>query len=281
MRTIVITGGTDGLGRGLALHYLGQGERVIAVGSTQAKGDMLSAEAERLGGGDRMRFVRADLTSLDATQRLADTIAPPVDALVLCAQRYRLLGSRTATAEGHEYGLALGYLSRFLLSHALRPALEAASRPVIMNVGTPGVPLGRVRWDDIGLTRRYSGVRAVLQAFRANDLLAAGYGQVHPGTRISYVSYNPGVVATGMPGALPVALRVPTRAFFAVAATPVRRAIRPMVALLDTPPPGPFAAYWGRRALPIDRGAFDPAAARRLHEITTSLLADGGVRARP
>ena len=41
MRTVVITGGTDGLGKGLALHYLRQGARVLAVGSTPAKGGAL------------------------------------------------------------------------------------------------------------------------------------------------------------------------------------------------------------------------------------------------
>ncbi|WP_214110955.1 hypothetical protein [Acrocarpospora catenulata] len=70
-----------------------------------------------------------------------------------------------------------------------------------------------------------------------------------------------------MPDALPAPLRVPTRALFAIAATPVHRAIRPMIALLDAPPSSHFAAY---RA--TARPAFDSTAARRLHELTTSLI---------
>lgn len=271
MRTIVITGGTDGLGRGLALHYLGQGNRVIAIGSTQAKGDALTAQAARINAGGQLRFVRADVTSVHATRLLADDLAggePVIDALALCAQRYRLSGPRLTTAEGHEYALALGYLSRFVLSHALRALLEAAERPIIMNVGTPGVPLGRVRWDDLQFTARYSATGAILQAFRANDLLAAGYADVHPGTTISYVAYNPGMVSTGMTDALPR----PLRGVLALAAGSVPKAIRPMVTLLDAPPPAPFAAYWGGRALPTGRPAFERTAARRLHDLTMSLI---------
>ncbi|MEV4375153.1 SDR family NAD(P)-dependent oxidoreductase [Nonomuraea sp. NPDC049637] len=155
---MIITGGTDGFGKGLALHYLRQGAHVVAIGSTAGKGEALlaeaEAEAEALAG--RATFVRADLTSLAACRGVVDRLAadhPVVDKLILCAQRYRLLGGRATTGEGFEHSFALAYLSRFVLSHGLHDVLRAARRPVVMNVGTPGVPLGRIHWDDLQLTR--------------------------------------------------------------------------------------------------------------------------------
>ncbi|MFE6778305.1 SDR family NAD(P)-dependent oxidoreductase [Streptomyces sp. NPDC057702] len=275
MRTVVITGGTDGLGKGLALHYLRHGARVVAVGSTPARGAALLAEAAEAGAADRVTFLRADLTSVAATRELLTrlrSVGPVVDALVLCAQRYRLLGPRRVTPEGFEHAFALGYLSRYVLSHGLRPALEAARRPVVLNVGTPGVRLGRPHWDDLQLADRYSGPRATLQAFRANDLLGTAYPALYPQTPVRYVGYHPGVVSTGMPQHLPQPWRTLTRATFAVLATPVAKAVVPAVRLLDDPPPAPFTAYHRGRQLPLRGAAFDRVAALRLHDLTRELV---------
>lgn len=275
MRTVVITGGTDGLGKGLALHYLRRGARVLAVGSTPAKGEALLAEASALPAGDRITFLRADLTSVAAAEELVATIestCTSVDTLILCAQRYRLSGPRTVTREGFEHSFALAYLSRYVLGHGLRTALESAPRPVIMNVGTPGVPLGRIRWDDLQLTRHYSGTRATLQSFRANDLLGTAFATVYAGTPIRYIGYNPGVVATGMPDHLPQPLRTLTKASFALLATSVAKAVTPMARLLDEPPAERFTAYRVTRRLPLKGPSFDPDAALRLHRLTQDLV---------
>ncbi len=37
MKTILITGGTDGMGKGVAMHFLKKGDRVIVVGSSSEK----------------------------------------------------------------------------------------------------------------------------------------------------------------------------------------------------------------------------------------------------
>ncbi|MFJ3981486.1 SDR family NAD(P)-dependent oxidoreductase [Streptomyces fungicidicus] len=272
---MVITGGTDGLGKGLALHYLRQGARVFAIGSTPAKGSALLAEAAAAGAADRVTFLRTDMTSVSATRELVDEIqrsCASVDGLVLCAQRYRLLGARTVTGEGFEHSFALAYLSRFVLSHGLRKALESASRPVIMNIGTPGVPLGRIHWDDPQLTRGYSGFRATLQSFRANDLLGAAFAALHAGTPVRYIGYNPGVVSTGMPNHLPQPLRTLTKATFAVLATSVPKAVIPMTRLLDEPPAEPFTAYRATRRLSLKGPAFDQDDALRLHRLTQELI---------
>ena len=45
MRTIVIAGGTDGIGRELALQLIRNGEHVIIIGRSSEKGDELRLEA--------------------------------------------------------------------------------------------------------------------------------------------------------------------------------------------------------------------------------------------
>ncbi|MFC4121517.1 SDR family NAD(P)-dependent oxidoreductase [Nonomuraea zeae] len=74
MKTVIITGGTDGLGKGLARHYLHQGAHVIAIGSTAEKGQALIAEAKALTTG-RAGFVRAGLTSVAGSWELVERLA--------------------------------------------------------------------------------------------------------------------------------------------------------------------------------------------------------------
>lgn len=275
MQTVVITGGTDGLGRGLALHYLKEGARVIAIGSTPAKGEALIGDAKELSAEGRVHFLPVDLTSVSAARRLVEEIEntyASVDKLILCAQRYRLFGKRSVTAEGYEHSFALAYLSRYILSHGLLDALRCTKRPVIMNVGTPGVGLGKIHWDDLQMERQYNGNRATLQSFRANDLLGVAFAADYPDGPVSYIGYNPGVVSTGMPNALPLPLKIMTKATFAVAATPVHKAIRPMVELLENPPQGTFVAHWKRKPVKLEGKAFDPESARRLKALTEDLV---------
>nr|BFE78862.1 hypothetical protein GCM10020093_014630 [Planobispora longispora] len=240
MRTIVITGGTDGIGRGLALRRLAEGERVVVLGSDPAKGARLLQEAVRLGAGERAGFVQADLGSVARSRAVAAELAaahPAVDALVLGAYRYN--PARVRTAEGFEQTFALYVLSRHLLAEGLRGSLErAAGTPVILSLcGVGGIKAGTIRWDDLQREREpYRAGRVTMQGARANDLLGVSFAERHAGGRTRYVLYNPGFVATGMTQSLRRPMRGLTKAAAALFAQPVDRAVGPIAALLDRPP---------------------------------------------
>ncbi|MFE3944828.1 SDR family NAD(P)-dependent oxidoreductase [Streptomyces sp. NPDC059118] len=272
---MVITGGAEVLGGGLAVHYLRQGARMAAVGSAPAKGKALLAEAAAVSAVDRAVVLRADLTSMSAAKEpvtTTESTCPSVDRLVLCAQRYRLFGPRTVTSEGFEHSFALAYRSRYVPSHGLRKALESAPRPVIMNVGAPGTPLGRIHRDDPQLTHGYSGTKATLQSFRANDLLGMAFAALCADSPVSHVGYNPGVASTDMPNHLPAPLRALAKAAFALFATSVTKAVAPMARLLDEPPGERCTVYRASRRFPLKGPAVDRDAALRLHHLAQDLV---------
>ncbi|GAA3446709.1 SDR family NAD(P)-dependent oxidoreductase [Planomonospora venezuelensis] len=280
MRTIVITGGTDGIGRGLALRYLRGGERVVALGSDPAKGARLLQEAGRLGAGERAEFVRADLGSVARSRAVAAEIAgrhPAVDALVLGAYRYNPV--RIRTGEGFEQTFALYVLSRHLLAEGLLGSLErAAGTPVILSLcGVGGIRAGAMRWDDLQHERvPYRATRVTMQGARANDLLGVSFAERHAEGRTRYVLYNPGFVATGMTQSLRQPMRALTRAAAAVFARSVDRAVPPVAALLDAPPAAPLSGFFQGRPVDLDRPGFDPGSAARLHAALSSMLGESG-----
>ncbi|MFD3424545.1 SDR family NAD(P)-dependent oxidoreductase [Nocardia fluminea] len=273
MHTYVITGGTDGMGKGLGLHFLGRGHQVIAVASSAMKGEAFLQEAAAIGAGERAVFLRADLSTLtgmrDTLARVA-ALAETVDGLVFGAQRFR--PRREVTEDGIEFTFALHYLSRFVLGHGLVDALERADTPVIMNICGPGGFPGRMYWDDLTLREGYTGTRAAMQASRANDLLGVAFPHRHPNTGIRYVLYNPMMVRTAMADPLPTPHRILTKAAGFVFGRSVARAIPPIAQLLDEPPGEPVTAFRRRTRLPLTRKDFDPGNAIRLDDLTTELV---------
>lgn len=255
-KTILITGGTDGMGRALARTHLDRGDTVIVVGRDAAK-------AAALPGAE---FIAADLSLVSENLRVLDQINtrhPIVDALVLCARYFR--SERFVTTEGVEGTFALEYLSRFLLSHGLNEP------GVIVNVSGPGVPIGRIHWDDLMLERSYNGVGAQMQAGRANDLLGVAYSARHATTRTRYVLINPGPVATGFAGQYDPATAAHVAALKRNG-RPVQDGIKPIAARIDTPPPAPLSAFVRFDPISLDHPSFDPDAAHRLHNLTRHLL---------
>lgn len=273
MRTYLITGGTDGIGRGLTMHLLDRGDRVIAVASGEARGRALLETAERIGAADRALFLRADLSTLSGMRevvRRVTEVTDALDGLVFAAQRFR--PRREETPDGFEFTFALAYLSRYVLGHGLVDALERARNPVIMNIAGPGGLPGTIHWDDLQLRDRYTGMRASMQAARCIDLLGVDFVRCHPDARTRYILYNPGFVRTGMADPLPVPQRVLVKVLALVFAQPVRKAIVPIVELMDHPPSAPVTAFLRRRPVPLVGENFDPERAKRLADMTRELI---------
>jgi NAD(P)-dependent dehydrogenase (short-subunit alcohol dehydrogenase family) len=247
-RTIVITGGTNGIGRALARHYVQRGDQVVAVGSSEEGGRRLREEVPGV------RFIRADLSSLRQSSDLVERLSteyPVVDALVLAAFRFN--PTRVETKEGFEHTFALYVLNRWLLAEGLRGPLEKAAAPVIINLcgagqggagkgdaGQGGTGKGGlIRWDDLQFKDRYRAVAATMQGARASELLGAAYAS----ERTKYVLYNPVFVATGLHEPFGQPLRSLVRVASAVFAQPVAKAVRPIAALIDQPPAEPLTAW--------------------------------------
>lgn len=269
---VVIAGGTDGIGRGLALAQVALGAHVVAIGSNPDKGQRLLADCEHSPGS--VTFVAADLSTRAGCQSVIDRVLheiPAIDALVFCANRQN--AKRRETVDGLEATFALYYLSRYLLGEGLLDRLERAPRPVIVNVAGPGIAKGRIHWDDLQLQSGYRGMRAQLQAGRANDLLAVAFAAAHPEAKTRYVLYHPGFTDTGFTG-----IGQPMRTLIGLAARvgarSVADSVAPLMGLVDDPPAAPVSANDRGREVNLSLPMFDPEAALRLRAATQLLARD-------
>jgi PPOX class probable F420-dependent enzyme len=269
----VITGGTDGMGRAVALDRLRRGDEVAIVGRNAEKGATFLDLAARAGATGRAHFVHADLGLVAGTRAAIAEIRslfPAVDALVLCARHYR--STRAVTEEGVEGNFALFYLSRHVMSYEMTDLLEAAETPIIVNVAGPGASTEKIRWHDLEFEHGYDGTAAMMHGGVLNDLLGVGYADGEPSRKVRYALLNPGTVGTSFSGEYDAATAARIDAIRAVA-RPVEEGIEPILALLDRPPAEPVSAWARHEPIPLTGPGFDVAAARRLRAETDRLLA--------
>lgn len=192
-KTVLVTGSTDGLGRIVALRLAKAGANVLAHGRNAERGGALLAELHAVGNG-KHAFYKADFAALAEVRRLAADVLrdhPRLEVLVNNAG----IGSgpdikkRAESADGFELRLAVNYLSGFLLTYRLLPALLKSAPARIVNVSSVGQEA--IDFDDVMLDRAYDGGRAYRQSKLAQVLFTIDLAQELAGKNVTVNSLHP------------------------------------------------------------------------------------------
>lgn len=190
MRTIVITGASDGIGAAAARRLTREGHRVVLVGRSPEKTRALAAE---LGA----PFHLADYAELAQVRRLARELReayPRID--VLANNAGGIFGPRHLTVDGFEQTFQVNHLAGFLLTNLLLDRLADSGASVIQTASVAARMFSRFDVTDLNAAGRYSGRVAYGNAKLANILFTREL-QHRAGDRgISAAAFHPGVVAT-------------------------------------------------------------------------------------
>lgn len=165
-KTVLITGSTDGVGRLVARRLAEQGARVLIHGRDRHRGEQLLHQIRVAGRGSAV-FLPADFSSLAEVRRLADVVHQDCDRLDVLINNAGIgsggsAGYRQTSQDGHELRFAVNYLSGFLLTRLLLPLVIRGKAARIVNVSSLGQR--PIDFDDVMLTRGYSGSRAYAQS---------------------------------------------------------------------------------------------------------------------
>ena len=165
-KTILITGGTDGLGRGVAEALAARGHTLLLHGRNQERLDAVARTLDTT-----VRTYRADLASLDAVRGLTDALLTSEHRIdVVVANAGIGGGPRQESLDGHELHFAVNYLSQFLLITGLLDRLRASAPARVVLVSSLGQePLD---FDNVMLERRYDSMRA----YRRSKLAQIAFG---------------------------------------------------------------------------------------------------------
>jgi NAD(P)-dependent dehydrogenase (short-subunit alcohol dehydrogenase family) len=196
-RVALVTGGTAGIGRAVALQLARGGDRVLFVGRSAERGaETLTALRDARPDIDHV-FLPADLSLLAETARVADELTrrtDRLDAAVFCAGILSTVPEWTS--EGLERNFVLNYLTRYLLARRLVPLLSQAPAGRLVLVSNAGMYGDSLNFDDLQHRRGKPGLKVAGRTQFANDLLATELAERLRGTRVEVTCVFPGIVST-------------------------------------------------------------------------------------
>jgi retinol dehydrogenase-14 len=195
-RTVLVTGGTGGIGKATAVGLALLGAHVAITGRDRDRTEGAADDIRAAGGGKVDVFV-ADLSSQSEVRRLADAVLqnlPRIDVLVNNVGGY--WNTRHVTADGLERTLAVNHLAPFLLTRLLLDRLKQSAPARVVTVSSHAHGQGRIDFDDLQGERSYSGARAYNQSKLANVLFTYELARRLQNTSITANALHPGVVST-------------------------------------------------------------------------------------
>src|SRR3989440_4163700 len=160
-KSVLVTGGTGGIGRATAIGLAALGARVGITGRDKARTEAAAAGIAAAPGSPAVDAFAVDMSAQAGVRRLAAQVAgtyPRLDVLVNNVGGF--WAHRHLTAGGLERTFALNHLAPFLLTSLLLDRLTASAPARIVTVSSGAHAGGRIDFGDLQGERDYSGQRA-------------------------------------------------------------------------------------------------------------------------
>lgn len=269
-RTALVTGSTDGIGRQTAVELAKAGWRVLVHGRNRPRVEDALAHVRGQVEGAEVDGVSFDLGSLAAVRKGAGQVIEKLEdgRLDVLINNAGIFSEERVVAEGGavEATLLVNHLGPSLLTQLLLPHLRGGDgRPAgrVINLSSIAHTRGRIHFDDLSLSRGYTGYAAYAQSKLANVMHALALADREPAEALLVYSLHPGVIGTKL-------LR---QGFGPVQGSSVAHGAKTSVTLATAEQPAATGTYFSEGvATPPARAAQDKAQRDKLWETTLQLI---------
>jgi NAD(P)-dependent dehydrogenase (short-subunit alcohol dehydrogenase family) len=273
-KSVLVTGGTGGIGKATATGLAALGARVGITGRDLDRAGAAAADIRAASGNHPVDVFAADMSAQTGVRRLAAQVLdtyPRLDVLINNVGGF--WAHRHVTADGLERTFALNHLAPFLLTSLLLDRLTSSAPARIVTISSGAHAQGRLDFDDLQGERNYSGQQAYSQSKLANVMFTYELARRLEGTGVTATAAHPGVVRTSFgtedqPTHLGILIRV-ARPFMK---TPAQGALTP-VYLASSPEVAGITGQYFTHGKPktSSSASYDTAAAARLWQASAAL----------
>ena len=196
-KTVIVTGGTSGIGFETARALAAHGADVTIISKSAEKGEKTAEELENLTG-KKVEYGVLELHKFDTVKYFAHEWLNAHDSLHILINNAGIMTTPFGlTDEGYEMQFATNHLGHFLLTNLLRSALLNAKQARVVNVASAGHHTDPVYFDDIHFKNKaYSPVAAYGQSKTANVWFAYELNKRFQDKGIASFSLHPGGIQT-------------------------------------------------------------------------------------
>ena len=205
-RTIVLTGGTPGLGYAAAEEFARLGATLVLVARDPDKTERAVDRLRGIAGNDRITTELADLSDLEAVRRASEQIRqhhPKIDVLIHNAGA--LFNDRREATSGVEMTTQIMVVAPFLMTNMLLEPLRAASPGRVVTMSSGGMYTSGLTVDNLEMDAdSYNGAKQYARAKRAQVVLNEMWAKRVPANEVVFHAMHPGWADTpGVDDALP------------------------------------------------------------------------------
>lgn len=273
--TVLVTGGTGGIGRATATALAGMGARVGITGRDRVRAEAAAVAISRATGNPTVDVFVADLSSQTEVRRLAAEVLatyPRLDVLINNVGGF--WSHRHVTADGLERTFALNHLAPFLLTTLLAGRLEASAPARVVTVSSATQGMGAIDFDDLMGERRYSGSRANDQSKLANVMFTYELARRLAGTGVTATAAHPGMTNTAFSAEDPSRLFAPLVAVMRPFMRSPERGADTVVYLASSPEVGGVSGryFTDRKPKSTHAASYDPETTQRLWRASADLV---------
>ena len=198
-RTVLVTGGTGGIGYEIARGLAGWGAQVLITGREAASGRRAAAA---IGGetGQKVTFVQADHATVGGNQQAADEVRAAVDGLDMLINNVGgLCQTRRETGDGYEAMLAMNFVGPFALTRELLPLLRSRAPARCINVVSAGFKMFKGDpFEDLQSRQRFVSGDVYARTKLLNVLFGLALAQRLPVEQVTVNLVHPGLAWTPM-----------------------------------------------------------------------------------
>jgi NAD(P)-dependent dehydrogenase (short-subunit alcohol dehydrogenase family) len=278
-KTVVVTGGTSGIGEVAAINLAGQGARIVLIARDRERAAATLVKLKAANAAANHGAHYADLSSIADMKRVAREVADSearIDVLVNNAGAVFL--SRKVSVDGLEMTFATNHMAYFVVTNILLDRLKATSGARIVSTASDAHKSGGLDFDDLQSEKKFSSFRVYGTSKLCNILFTRELARRLDGANVTANCLHPGFVGTrfGQNNANNIFMKALARTIMSFGISPADGA-KTIIHLASSPDVATISGeyFYKCKIAEPSLAAQDDDAARRLWDVSAKLAGVG------